>query len=238
MKIAVCDDDKNYINTFENYVDALNDKHLEYDVYYSGEELLYAYENNNANYDTIFLDMEMNKLDGIETANLIRRIDNKVIIVFITSYTKYMQESFQCMPFRFLIKPIDFEELKNIYSEICTKLDNDPETFIFLENKKRTRVFCSDIIFFECCAHSILIHIKDGSIHKIRKNMTELIQAIEKSTFVRVHRAYVVNMRYIYQISESDIIMHDYKNPIPVSRTYKKHLDDMFLNFKERKYMI
>ena len=68
--------------------------------------------------------------------------------------------------------------------------------------------------------------------------MTELQETIEKSTFVRVHRAFVINLRYIHQISELEVIMHHYDNPIPVSRTYNKDLEDMFLNFKERKYLL
>ena len=100
MNIAICDDNNDYINTLENYIDDLKVKNLEHDVFYSGEELLNEYKNNEANYDAIFMDMEMGELDGIETANLIRQYDRHVIIVFVTSHKKYMQRSFQCMPFR------------------------------------------------------------------------------------------------------------------------------------------
>lgn len=238
MNIAICDDNINYINTVENYLDKLKISKLEYDIFMSGEELIYTYENDGANFDAVFLDMEMGKLNGIETANLIRQIDKHVIIIFVTSHKKYMQRSFQCMPFRFLIKPINFNDFEKILREVCIKLEDEPETFIFLENKKRTRIFCSDIIFFESNAHSILIYTRDGKVHKTRKSMTELQETIQKSTFVRVHRAFVINLRYIHQISELEVIMHHYDQPIPVSRTYNKDLEDMFLNFKERKYLL
>ncbi len=238
MKIAICDDNMEYVNKVEDYLDKLKTSKLEYDVFMSGEELLREYERNEADYDAIFLDMEMTGLDGIETANHIRQLDKHVIIVFVTSHKKYMQRSFQCMPFRFLIKPINFSDFKEVFQEVCIKLDDDPETFIFLENKKRTRIFCSDIIFFESSAHSILIYTRDGKVHKTRKSMTELQETIEKSTFVRVHRAFVINLRYIHQISELEVVMHHYDHPIPVSRTYNKDLEDMFLSFKERKYLL
>lgn len=66
MNIAICDDNNDYINTLENYIDDLKVKNLEHDVFYSGEELLNEYKNNEANYDAIFMDMEMGELDGIE----------------------------------------------------------------------------------------------------------------------------------------------------------------------------
>ena len=95
MNIAICDDNNDYINTLENYIDDLKVKNLEHDVFYSGEELLNEYKNNEANYDAIFMDMEIGELDGIETANLIRQFDRNVIIVFVTSHKKYMQRSFE-----------------------------------------------------------------------------------------------------------------------------------------------
>ena len=238
MKIAICDDNMQYVNTFEDHLNALGSQKPECDVYFGGEELLTAYQNKTADYDAIFLDMEMGELDGIETANRIREIDVHVLIVFVTSHTKYMQRSFECMPFRFLMKPINQTMLKKVLGEIRIKLQSEPETFIFLENKKRTRVYCSDIIFFESNLHHILIYMKDGSVYKMRKTMAELMETVPQSTFVMVHRAFVINLNHVFQIAEADVIMHHCDQPIPVSRTYRKALQEAFLDFKERKYLL
>ena len=55
-----------------------------YDVFYNGEQLVEVYKEHSANYDVSFLDIEMEKLNGIETANTIREFDEHVIIIFIT----------------------------------------------------------------------------------------------------------------------------------------------------------
>lgn len=238
MRIAICDDNVEYIAIIEGYLKQQNTEALEYDTFMSGEELITAYENGQVSYDAIFLDMEMGQLDGIDTANCIRKKDDKVIIVFVTSHSKYMQRSFECAPFRFLVKPISFDDFDKVYKEICIKLANNTETFIFLENKKRTRIYCADIVFFESSSHWILVHTKDGNVHKTRKTMGELLESLKGSTFVRVHRAFVVNLNHIYQVGESEILMHHYNKDIPLSKTYKSELKDKFLNFKERKYLL
>ncbi len=238
MNIAICDDSTHYINTMEGFLEKLNTDNLEYDVYMSGEELVSAYESNGASYDVIFLDMEMGELDGIDTANRIRQIDKYVIIIFVTSHTKYMQRSFECTPFRFLIKPIKFDDFTKVYGEIQIKLKDKTETVVFSENRNRIRLFCDDILFFESQAHQILIYTKDGKIHKIRKTITELMEILDGNMFFRVHRAFVVNLAQIYQILENDVLMRGLDKPIPLSRTYKKELTDKFLNFKERKYLL
>lgn len=238
MKLAICDDCKEYINAIEAYIAELNETEIEYDVFFSGEELIFAYKNSNADYDAIFLDMEMEEMNGIDTANKIREIDKHVIIVFITGHTKYMQESFQCSPFRFLVKPVQLEEFKKVCYEISLKISEYSETFIFLENKKRKRIFCSDIVFMESSAHSILIHTGNGEVHKIRKTMNELIKEINPEKFIRTHRAYVVNPDYIYQISKNEILLHNHSASVPLSKTFKKEFEEKFLHFKERKYLL
>lgn len=237
INMAVCDDDAKYAGVVENYIYKLGHK-IQCDVYANGEDLLKSYKNNSADYDVIFLDMELGGINGIETANEVRKTDDKVIIVFITSYREYMQQSFECAPFRFLLKPVDFDEFKKVYDDICIKLNDNPETFVFLENKKRTRLFCSDIVCFESDGHSILMHTKDGNTHKMRKTMTQLFDLVDSNMFVRTHRAYAVNLQYVYQIGDAEAILHNYHKAIPISRTYRKDLTDAFLNYKERKYVL
>ena len=101
MKIAICDDNMKYINTVEDYLDKMKSSKIDHDVFMSGEELLREYERNEADYDAIFLDMEMTGLDGIETANIIRQFDKNVIIVFVTSHKKYMHVVFNACLFDF-----------------------------------------------------------------------------------------------------------------------------------------
>ena len=114
MNIAICDDNQQYINQTEEYFSKVGDKNINHDAFYSGEELVKAYENGFGDYDVIFLDMEMGGLTGIETANIIRKQDKHVIIVFVTSHTKYMQECFECSPFRFLIKPVAEQDMLKV----------------------------------------------------------------------------------------------------------------------------
>lgn len=87
MKIAICDDDMNCINKIENYIEKIDRNNAECDAYQNGERLVQAFKTGAEQYDVIFLDMEMEKLNGIETANLIREVDEHVIIVFVTSHT-------------------------------------------------------------------------------------------------------------------------------------------------------
>ena len=238
MNIAVCDDNMQFVETIEKYLDEFKNAKIEKDVFYDGEELIKMYEKNEADYDAIFLDIEMAKTDGIETANRIREFDKHVLIVFMTAYPKYMQESFKCLPFRFLVKPVEKEELFSVFMAIDKKLKENPDTFIFVEAKTRVRVYCENIVYFESKGHNILVHMKNGDIHTVRGSITKLLETVDKNVFVRIHRAFVVNLRYIHKINTTKVYLHGDAGTVPMSRTYKQSLADAFIDFKERKYLL
>ena len=166
MKVAICDDNINHISIIENYINKFKKTAVECDAYTSGEELVYSYRDKKERYDVIFLDMEMEQLNGIETANLIRDMDEHVIIVFVTSHTEYMRESFKCSPFRFLVKPVDDEEFETVFYDISKKLSKQRKVFAFTENKAKVRLYCDDIIYCESQDHWIWIHTISIFFHK------------------------------------------------------------------------
>lgn len=233
MRIAICDDNMNHINIIENYIDKSKKSAAECDAYTSGESLVYAYQDKEERYDAIFLDMEMEQLNGIETANHIREIDEHVIIVFVTSYTEYMKESFKCSPFRFLVKPVEYDEFQEVFYDICNKLKKQRKTFTFTENKTRVRLFCDDIIYCESQDHWVRIFTKEQT-YKICKTLTDLHESLDKEMMFRVHKSFIINFQYVKSIKENDIQLYYCDKYIPISHSYKKAVIEEYTNFIER----
>ncbi|MBR3995265.1 MAG: response regulator transcription factor [Clostridia bacterium] len=237
MRIAICDDNMNHINIIENYIHDLRKTSIECDAYQSGEELIRSFRDGEEQYDVIFLDMEMEQLNGIETANYIREIDEHVIIVFVTSHTEYMRDSFKCAPFRFLVKPVDVEEFKTVFYDISKKLSKQRKVFAFTENKAKIRLYCDDIIYCESQDHWIWIHTKD-KVYKICKSLTELHGQLDKEMFCRVHKSYIINFLYIKSIKDNDAELYHCDKTIAISRSYKKEVLEEYTNFLERDFRV
>ena len=237
MKIAICDDNMNYINIIENYIDKFKKTVVECDAYISGEELVYAYRENEERYDVIFLDMEMEQLNGIETANHIREFDEHVIIVFVTSHTEYMRDSFKCAPFRFLVKPVAEEEFKADFYDIYKKLSKQRKVYAFTENKAKIRLFCDDIIYCESQDHWIWIRTKQQT-YKICKSLNEVHEQLGKEMFCRVHKSFIINLLYIKTIKDNSAELYHCDKPIPISRSYKKAVLEEYTNFLERDFRV
>lgn len=239
MNIAVCDDNFEYIKNIESCFDEIRREgiNIDYDVFEDGSELVSTYENEAASYDAVFLDMEMKKLNGMETASIIRKYDKHVIIVFVTAFRKYMQKSFECLPFRFLIKPVLFDDIRRVINDIDKKLHEDRQTLIFEVNRNRVRLFCDEILYCESHSHNVIIVTKDNN-YQINKPLSELENTLGNGAFLRTHKSYMVNCRYIKEIRDREIVLYGTDVHIPLSRNYKKQLIEGFINFKERKFMI
>ena len=237
MHIAICDDSYEYVNLVEEYLEKMGKEAPSYDIYHSGEELLTAYNLKKANYDAIFLDLEMPQINGTKSANLIRKADKHVIIVFSSQHTQYMRECFECMPFRFLIKPLSFEEFEKTLVDISKKLSEEKSTLVFSENREKIRLYCEDIIFFESRSHQLLIYTTDR-IYRIHKSLSELCKVVNEERICRVHNSYAVNMAYIKEIKDNEITLYDNAETIPLGRKYKKDFCERFIDYKERKYML
>ncbi|HCP7039515.1 TPA: two-component system response regulator RgbR, partial [Clostridioides difficile] len=112
IKIAVCEDEKETQLLIEDYLEnILKDISIEYEIqkYISGEELL---ESNLKDIDILLLDIKMEKLNGMDTARKIREVDDEMEIIFVTSLIDYVQEGYEVRAYRYLLKPIELEELK------------------------------------------------------------------------------------------------------------------------------
>lgn len=121
MKIAICDDEAFWINELQIL---LKEYYItrHFDIYVSlfscGTELLMAKDK----FDLIFMDYQMENLNGIETARKIRNLNNNCAIIFVSSYPDIAIDTFEVEAFRFLIKPIDKVKLFKSIDDYRKKL--------------------------------------------------------------------------------------------------------------------
>ena len=102
MRIAICDDEKNIRELIGNKV-AKQYPDAKIVFFSSGEELLLSEEK----IDILFLDIQMNGKNGMETARQLRKKDKKIIIIFVTAIEDYVFQAFDVGAFHYLVKPIE-----------------------------------------------------------------------------------------------------------------------------------
>lgn len=229
MRVAICDDERSIC---EALAQALAAYEIEADIYTESKHLLQYYIDKEPGYDALFLDMEMPEMDGIGLANAIRTYDEWVPIVFVTSHSKYMQESFKCSPFRFLLKPVQAEDLAEAVQGLIKKAAVVRQAITVVDQKSAVRLYTDEIIYVESMKHQLSL-VTTNETYIVRKSLTEMEGLLPSDQFARVHKSFVVNLRYIKCIKDNQIALRGCEALLPVGRAYKKALMAAITHYEE-----
>ena len=199
MKIAVCDDDK---AAREHIVSLIKEQIQDAEVaaFENGEAML----KSKGDFDISFLDVEMEKLSGMDIAEHIRqeqekKSKTKSIIIFVSGYDKYVNDAFDVSAFHYLLKPINEEKFRIVLERALKELaatEKRTKRYILIRNSGvQKKVYIKDIYYIESANKKVIIHTKTGILESYGK-MEELEQ-MTGSAFYRCHRCYLVNMEKI-----------------------------------------
>lgn len=116
LNIAICDDDIQTTGQIERLIQKIAKRNFvdtDIEVFWNGESLVNTVAAGDS-FDIIYLDIEMDKEDGISAAKRIRIYDKNVLIIYVTSHENHMKESFVVRPFQFLVKPVSENKWKRV----------------------------------------------------------------------------------------------------------------------------
>lgn len=228
IKIALCDDIIEYNKKMESLIVRYEeDNHIEVKVvsYGSGTQLLLNFQKRK--FDIIFLDISMPDMDGFETAEQIRRIDQEVSIIFCTSYYTISNASrgFKVEAVDFLAKPLLYKKIESILNRVYKRKLLKAEEKLFLKcHDGLITLQLSDIIYVHMRNKVLIMHTIDGDIESNQK-MYEFEKRLSRKLFCRCHNSYLVNLDYVEGFQNGNVIIkardHQMKM-IPVSKNKKE----------------
>ena len=106
IKIAIVEDEAAVRDQLTDYVRRYTRQYgTEFEVtcFTDGDEIL---ENYRPAFDIIFLDVEMKRLNGMETAQRIRELDDDVLLIFITNMAQYAIKGYSVGALDYVLKPV------------------------------------------------------------------------------------------------------------------------------------
>ena len=240
MWIGICDDNILHSNKMEEIIIEHCKKFLnltvDVEVFDSAETLLKEVTKHEATYPILFLDIEMSGMDGIEVAREIRKKDSDMIIIFVTSYDQYTLKSFEVKPFRYLLKPVNDENVTYILSQAIDEAMKNNQYLFYKHQNLQYQIRC-DTIIVVLSENGRMIRVET-----VNKNTSILfygkIKEIEKSLnpmrFVKVNPGTIINLSYINIISGNEVHLID-GQIFTISRGQKKIVKESYNDFIARK---
>lgn len=213
IRVAVCDDDDRALDRTLAILGNYKTTELRTDSYHSGQELLAA----GKKYDILLLDIDMEGLNGIETARRVRAVDKEVKLIYITNYSDYTIFAFAVHAFAYLLKPLKQEELFAQLDEACVYGLPRPEEELEIQAKEGiVHIRPSQILCFEYLDRQVLMHTTQKLWH-LKRRIMDVAKEMEAYGFSMPHKSFVVNLYAVQAIRGYEITLTD-GSTIPLSQ--------------------
>ena len=230
MEIAICDDERKICQLLQNKIERYyfsQDLPFNIHIYEDGNNLL---ESNLNKIDVLFLDIDMPGKNGMEIANEIRRFNKDLLIVFLTAYSEYVFESFKVDTFRYLLKPLDDQELVEVLDAALDKIQIDKDEYLnFHFQGEIYSMRYKDIIYIEGMKDKIWIHCTNET-YRWRGALKNLQELLKDKGFFQVHRSYIINMDKIQRYN-SKIVYLEGNKEVPISRYKLDAFKEEYIRF-------
>lgn len=189
----------------------------------SGEKLLEAAEL----LDVVFLDIEMPGLDGIETGKELKRRNPDCKIIMATGKVERFKEAFHIQAMRFITKPFDKREIEEALKAVeKSHSGNAKIELYYLRNSYQIE---QDKIQYIKAYNGYTEYRVENQVFRKDMSLNEVEKMLDKRLFVRIHRQYIINMRWIQSYSNGKVEIGDIE--IDVSRRKRKDFEQKYIEY-------
>lgn len=227
-EIAICDDEEKqraYIKSLVERWLRQTFHHVKIQEYASSEQFLFeqAYDRTQI----LFLDIEMEKMDGIALAREIRKHNRQMQIIFVTGYMEYIQEGYDVEALHYLLKPVSQEKIDSVLERAVERLKTADAVFLVECGGEVLRLPLKEIRFIESNRNYNIIHADND--YEMRGTLSELEEKLDEA-FVRVGRSCLVNLHYVRRIGKTELILNTGEKLLVPRGSYKK-LNEAFIKY-------
>ena len=239
ISVAICDDEKYFSHILKNMISTfMTQRGIKYslDMFDSGNELLSYLSDNAIKTTVVFLDINMEDMDGIETATRIRKLSKDVYIVFVTAYIKYSLEGYKVKAIRYLIKgDVNFEKsLEECMDAILDNMNYGIQTVSFEFKDGKRDIVIDNIIYIESNLHTLRFVMRSASNSKEEFIMIATLNEAEENLkdfgLVRIHQSYLINLNHVKTVNAQLVIM-DNGDKLSVSRSKYKSFKEALARY-------
>lgn len=221
FRIALVDDEAsaraNLLDYLARYQEE-NDCTFDVRVFEDGAALL---ENYRPIYDIILMDMRMPGVDGMATAEVIRAVDDQVVLIFVTNLAQYAVKGYRVNAMSYLLKPVTYfsfaEELTRAIRSLAAR---QQESILVGSGSGVRRIGIGDIVYVESKKHQNIVHTLSDSF-SYTGALRDLDQQLSDSGFFRINSYYLANLQHVTGVSGYDAKMSN-GDVLKISRARRK----------------
>lgn len=237
LQIAICDDEQFYREKIQRLLeDYLKEHDLSYEIrlFLSGKAFLREC-GNSVRYDIVFMDINMEEMDGIQTAMQMRAFHSDTYLVLITAFINYVLEGYKVNAVRYIMKDTLDAAIPECMDAILQKMRVTRVSFSFMEGERR--LYADNLLYVESQRHKLIFYYMEEQTHKdmvrfhIYGKLDEIEQKLSGYSFLRIHKSYLANMKHIRRISNYTALL-DTGEELPIPRLRFQAVKEEYVAYK------
>ena len=209
----------------ENYCEK-NDHPAMVHVFEDGLDLIRSTETH----DIVFLDIQMGRLDGLETARFIRKFNKDTILIFVTNMAQVAIKGYEVDALDFILKPVSMAAIVYVLDKAMKRLDGGgtKATFSLKTSEGTISLAANEITYVEVFDHNLVYHTTKGD-YTVRGRLSDVSEKLSPDRFVMCNRSYIVNLRHVSSVTSDTLLIGDTR--ISVSKSHRKELMKRFSSY-------
>ena len=202
IRIAIVEDEDFYVAQLTEYLKRYEQEEKEeFDItiYRDGDGITQKYKSQ---FDIILMDIQMKFVDGMTAAEEIRKIDSKVVIMFITNMTQYAIRGYEVDALDYILKPVAYFAFSQKLSRAIQRIRKRESKYITVPVKGGIlRLEVENIYYVESQGHNLIYHTSTGE-HLVSGTMKSAEEQLAGLNFSRGNKCYLINLEHVEGIKD------------------------------------
>lgn len=232
ISIAVVDDEKIFQEQLSAYLKRYGEEHgLEMNISCFDDGLDIT-DDFRARWDIIFLDIQMEHLDGLQTARKIRERDGEVVLIFVTTMAQYAINGYEVDAFDYILKPLSWPQFEIRMAKAVREVEKKKaHRYLYLKKYSDVvKISTEELLYIEVSGHTLRYVTREETFER-RATIGEAEEELAGLPFARCSLSYLVNLKRIDRISGDTVVIGTCQ--LPLSRNRKKEFLQAFTDWLE-----
>ena len=173
--------------------------------------------------DVVFLDIEMNGLNGLEVAG---SLPESCALIFVTAHAQYALEGFNLDAVDFLHKPVAYERFVRAvekamrYAGAGGVHEDEPEVIMVRQEYSSVPLRLDEILYIEALGNYVKIVRSHGDAILSRLSIKSIGELLPSDRFLRIHRSYIIPLSCVDAFSRHEVQLSGVGKALPIGRVY------------------
>jgi two-component system LytT family response regulator len=161
--------------------------------------------------DIVFLDIELNKINGLDFALKVKHLTH---VVLVTGEEKYAIAAFEHGITDYLLKPVLYKRFLKSIERVKQELERkatakvQEESLIHIRSERQILFFKpEEIVYIESASNYLKFHLTDKRVQSTYKSLSVLSEDLQHTSLMRIHRSFMVNLNKVVSLNGNMINM-------------------------------